>query len=78
MYKTSISYLIAKAELTLPSWHQQLNLFPLGVRPALDDGRPQLNVGLVHLAGLPHVDLQVLPDQSKEGCREPHLEIQKR
>jgi hypothetical protein len=32
--------------LTFRRWHEEIDLFALGVRPALDDGRPELDVGL--------------------------------
>ena len=59
--------------LTFWSWDQQVNLVPLGVWPALDDCGSQLNVSLVHFWRLPHVDLQVLPDQRKQGRGEVDL-----
>ena len=41
----------------------------------LHDGRPQLQVRLVHLRALPHVDLEVVSDEGEErGCeRDPAL-----
>ena len=36
----------------------------------LHDGGPQLQVSLVHLGALSHVDLQIVPDQSEESCGE--------
>lgn len=43
------------------------------MRPALDDGGPQLDVGLVHLARLSHVDAEVLPDEGEQRRREVNL-----
>ena len=43
--------------LTFQSGNEEIDLVAFGVRPALDDRRPELDVGLVHLRGLAHVDL---------------------
>ena len=38
----------------------------------LHDCSSELKVRLVHLCTLPHVDLQVVPDQGEQGRREGH------
>ena len=38
----------------------------------LHDGSSELEVRLVHLCTLPHVDLQVIPDQGEQGGGEGH------
>ena len=43
------------------------------MRPALDDGGSQLDVGLVHLARLAHVDPEILPDESEQRRGEVNL-----
>ena len=43
--------------LTFQSWNEEIDLVAFGVRPALDDCRPEFDVGLVHLGGLAYVDL---------------------
>ena len=55
-------------------WNEEIDFISFCVRPALDDGRPQLDVCLVHLAGLAHVDLQVLADQREQRRREVNLQ----
>ena len=53
------------------SWRdKKVNLFLSLVGPDLDDGGPELEVGLVHLLGGAHLDAEVLPDQREEGRRE--------
>lgn len=55
-------------------WNEEIDFISFCVRPALDDGRPQLDVCLVHLAGLADVDLQVLADQREQRRREVNLQ----
>ena len=43
--------------LTFQSGNEEIDLVAFGVRPALDDCCPKLDVGLVHLGGLAYVDL---------------------
>ena len=43
------------------------------MRPALDDGGPQLDVGLVHLAALAHVDVEVVADEGEQRRGEVDL-----
>ena len=52
-----IIYKNQNAKLTFQRGDEEVDLVALGVRPALDDGRPELDVGLVHLRRLAHVDL---------------------
>ena len=62
-----------KQNVTFVGGNEKVNFVSFGVRPALDDGRPQLDVGLVHLARLADVDLQVLADQREQRRREVNL-----
>ena len=55
--------------------YQEVDLVPSGERPQLHDGLPQLHVRLVHLLRRPHLDAQVLPDQSEEGGGEVDLPL---
>ena len=51
---------------------QEVYLAGPGDGPHLHDGGAQLEVGLVHLRALPHVDLQVVADEGEEGGGEAH------
>lgn len=56
------------------SGHEKINFVSFGVRPALDDGGPELDISLIHLTRLSHVDLQILSDQGKEGGGKVNLD----
>ncbi len=62
-----------KTHLTFMRGYEEVDLVSLGVGPALNDGGPQLDVSLVHLAALAHVDLQIVADEGEQGGREVHL-----
>ena len=57
---------------TFSRGNEQVDLLLALVRPHLDDGRPELEVGLVHLLRRPHLDVEVLPDEREERSREVH------
>ncbi len=61
--------------LTSRRRNQELDLLLGRERPHLDHGLPELDVGLVHFLGRPHLDAQVLPDQGEQRRREVDLAL---
>ena len=57
--------------------NEKIDFVAFRVRPTFDDCRPQLDVCLIHLARLAHVDLQIVPDQREDGRGEMNLEEEK-